>query len=107
MHWLRAGDGVLDRADLDSLAADGGGPTDAHGMSSEAVSGIVRSLGGSVRRVSSLGCEPARTAGEIGLRAPVRRTTEQVVKLILDIARREPGGLCVSRDPGEDSGVDA
>jgi len=62
-------------------------------MHPAAVFSFLRVLGGTVERVLIVGCEPARTAEEIGLSEPVARAVPEAVTLILDLIQREgPSG---------------
>lgn len=90
--------------DLDRPDAEGGGSPDAHGMTPQAVFGLLKSLGGTPRRVCIVGCEPARTEEEIGLSEPVGRAVEQAVKLILDIVHRERRVTLDSQQPQRGGG---
>jgi hydrogenase maturation protease len=74
--------------DLETLGAVGG-PADAHDMTPEAVFGLLRSLGGTPRRVLLVGCEPLRTEDEMGLSPPVEAAVDEAVTLILEVLARE------------------
>jgi hydrogenase maturation protease len=75
--------------DLATLDSGAYSSPDAHGMHPEAVFSFLRALGGTVGRVLIVGCEPARTAEEIGLSEPVARAVPEAVTLILNLIQRE------------------
>jgi len=77
--------------DLEALDTEGQGSPDAHGMNPEAVFGLLKTLGGTLKRVLIVGCEPAQTEEEIGLSAPVARAVEEAVQRILEIVQQENG----------------
>jgi hydrogenase maturation protease len=52
------------------------GPPDAHGMSPEAVLGLVDALGGTSAEVLVVACEPATTEEGMDLSAPVREAVD-------------------------------
>jgi hydrogenase maturation protease len=56
---------------------------DAHGMTPDAVLGLVARLGGSVERVLVVGCEPADVSLGTGLSAPVAAMVEPAVETVL------------------------
>jgi hydrogenase maturation protease len=78
--------------DLESLQATGEVTADAHAMTPQHVFQLLKSLGGSPRRVLIVGCEPLETEEGIGLTEPVAGAVEEAVKLIWDVVRREAGG---------------
>jgi len=75
--------------DLEALADSAAGPADAHGMTPDAVFGLLRSLGGTPRQVWIVGCEPLSTEEEMGLSPPVERAVDEAVGLILEVLERE------------------
>ncbi|HEX4959557.1 MAG TPA: hydrogenase maturation protease [Thermoanaerobaculia bacterium] len=75
--------------DLETLGDAGAGPGDAHDMTPAAVFGLLRSLGGTPRRVLIVGCEPLSTEEEMGLSPPVELAVDEAVALILDVLARE------------------
>ncbi|HLX07170.1 MAG TPA: hydrogenase maturation protease [Thermoanaerobaculia bacterium] len=77
--------------DVAALGAGAAGWADAHAMTPDAVFGLLRTLGGTPRRVLLVGCEPLRCDEELGLSPPVAAAVEQAVNLILDVLRREGG----------------
>ncbi len=78
--------------DLATLGAASAGPADAHSMTPEAVFGLLRSLGGTPRRVLVVGCEPLSTEEEMGLSPPVEGAVDEAVTLILEVLEREAAG---------------
>jgi len=87
--------------DLATLGAAATGPADAHSMSPEAVFGLLRSLGGTPRRVLVVGCEPLSTAEEMGLSPPVEGAVDEAVSLILEVLEREVAGATAGSLQGE------
>ncbi len=75
--------------DLATLGAGAAGPADAHSMTPEAVFGLLRSLGGTPRRVLLVGCEPLSTEEEMGLSPPVEGAVDEAVEMILEVLQRE------------------
>lgn len=75
--------------DLEALAASGTGAADAHSMTPDAVFALLRSLGGTPRRVWIVGCEPLSTEEEMGLTPPVEQAVDEAVALVLDVVARE------------------
>jgi hydrogenase maturation protease len=65
-----------DRSSSDSPAID------AHTMNPEAVLGMLDSLGGEIRRVLVVGCQPAVISETIGLSSPVAGAVEQAVRMV-------------------------
>jgi hydrogenase maturation protease len=82
--------------DLETLGASATGPADAHSMTPEAVFGLLRSLGGTPRRVLIVGCEPLSTEEEMGLSPPVEGAVDEAVAMILAVLERE---TAASGDP--------
>jgi hydrogenase maturation protease len=83
--------------DLEALAdagdaGDGSGVADAHSMTPDAVFRLLRSLGGTPRRVWIVGCEPLSTEEEMGLSHPVEQAVDEAVGLILAVLSRESRG---------------
>jgi hydrogenase maturation protease len=62
-------------------------PLDAHGMSPDAVLGLMRTLGGELDEVLVVGCEPAFLAERMELSTPVRAAVDEAVVLIGEIVR--------------------
>jgi hydrogenase maturation protease len=58
---------------------------DAHGMQPDAVLGLLNVLGGQVRQVYVVGCEPACIEESMGLSAPVERAVEQAIGIVRDL----------------------
>jgi hydrogenase maturation protease len=73
--------------DLERVAT--GGAPDAHGMTPEAVLGMLRSLGGHEGRVLIVGCEPASVDEGIGLSEPVTGAVEDAVSMIVAFLTKE------------------
>ncbi|HTQ79016.1 MAG TPA: hypothetical protein VMM92_03390, partial [Thermoanaerobaculia bacterium] len=65
------------------------GTADAHSMTPEAVFGLLRSMGGTPRRVWIVGCEPLSLEEKMGLSAPVEQAVDEAVALVLDVIARE------------------
>jgi hydrogenase maturation protease len=79
--------------DLDSLESESGlaeaGIADAHGMDPISVLALLRSLGGEVRRLLVVGCEPADTDEHMGLSDPVAAAVDEAVRVIRDLVSTE------------------
>ncbi|WP_101836400.1 hydrogenase maturation protease [Frankia canadensis] len=60
---------------------------DAHGLSPDAVLGLLRTLGGEVAEVLVVGCEPAVVAERMELSPQVRAAVDAAVALIDEIVR--------------------
>jgi len=75
--------------DLAALADAATGTADAHSMTPEAVFGLLRSMGGTPRRVWIVGCEPLSLEEKMGLSAPVEQAVDEAVALVLDVIARE------------------
>jgi hydrogenase maturation protease len=75
--------------DTATLGAGVAGWTDAHAMTPEAVFGLLRTLGGTPRRVLIVGCEPLRADEEMGLSPPVEAAVDEAVELVLEVVGRE------------------
>jgi hydrogenase maturation protease len=60
-------------------------PADAHGMTPDAVLGLLRALGATSGRVLIVGCEPASVEEGVGLTPPVARAVDDAVRLVLDL----------------------
>jgi hydrogenase maturation protease len=58
---------------------------DAHDLNPDQVLATVEMLGGTLCRTIVVGCEPELTAAGMGLSAPVRRSVERAVQIVLDI----------------------
>jgi hydrogenase maturation protease len=58
---------------------------DGHGMTPLAVLDLLRTLGGSVRRVRVVGCRPAVLDEGMGLSPPVQAAVEPAVRLVADV----------------------
>ncbi|MDQ6838410.1 MAG: hydrogenase maturation protease [Actinomycetota bacterium] len=65
-----------DRSSADSPAID------AHSMNPEVVLGMLETLGGQVRRVLVVGCQPAVIDETMGLSAPVAGAVEQAIRVV-------------------------
>ena len=63
----------------------GGSLLDAHGMEPVAVLGLLATLGGSVRRVLVVGCEPATIEEGIGLSEPVALAVDEAVRVVREL----------------------
>jgi hydrogenase maturation protease len=55
---------------------------DGHGLDPATVLGMVKLLGGAVRRILVVGCEPADTSEGMGLSAPVAQAVDEAVRLV-------------------------
>jgi hydrogenase maturation protease len=75
--------------DLNALSDMATGPADAHSMTPEAVFALLRSMGGTLRRVWIIGCEPESTEESMGLSQPVEQAVDEAVTLILEVLERE------------------
>ncbi|WP_329236175.1 hydrogenase maturation protease [Actinoallomurus sp. NBC_01490] len=62
---------------------------DAHGMTPEVVLGLVGAVGGEMRRVLLVGCEPADVAPGMELSAPVAAAIEPAVRLVRELIEEE------------------
>jgi hydrogenase maturation protease len=58
---------------------------DAHTMNPDAVLGMLDKLGGEVRRVLVVGCQPAVISETIGLSSPVSGAVEQAVRMVKEL----------------------
>lgn len=73
----------LSAAGPSAAAAAGESPLmDAHSMEPTAVLGLLRVLGGNVRRVVVVGCEPATVEEGMGLSEPVARAVDEAVRVV-------------------------
>jgi hydrogenase maturation protease len=90
-HGGEPGTVYLIEPDLEALDAEGQGSPDAHGMNPEAVFGLLKTLGGTLKRVLLVRGEPAQTEEVIGLSVPVARAVEEAVRRILEIVQQENG----------------
>jgi hydrogenase maturation protease len=64
---------------------------DAHGMAPHDVLELLAALGGSVRRMLVVGCEPAEVTEHIGLSEPVTAAVDTAVKVIADLVTAPEG----------------
>jgi hydrogenase maturation protease len=68
---------------------------DAHSMDPVAVLQLVRALGGEVKRMLVVGCEPANIdaseSGGFGLSAPVEAAVEEAIRAVEEIIQRKIG----------------
>ncbi|MBA2521288.1 MAG: hydrogenase maturation protease [Chloroflexia bacterium] len=76
--------------DLDGAApvAANGAPSpavDAHSLDPAAVFAMVKALGGEIKRVLIVGCEPATVAEGIGLSDPVAGAVDEAVKVVREL----------------------
>ncbi|MDQ6669863.1 MAG: hydrogenase maturation protease [Chloroflexota bacterium] len=58
---------------------------DAHGMQPDAVLGLLSMLGGQVRQVYVVGCEPNSVEERMGLSEPVERAVDEAVRAVRDL----------------------
>lgn len=70
---------------------------DAHGMTPDAVFGLLATLGGRVASATVVGCEPADVSDGMGLSAPVSGALERAADLVCrllgdDRKKRDTGG---------------
>lgn len=78
--------------------------TDAHGMTPDAVFGLLRKLGGNPGRVLVVGCEPATVEERMGLSEPVGEAVEGAVEMLLElIDKGPPRGAAVEPDTEDSS----
>jgi len=85
---------------LETLAGVAGiapGPADTHGMTPDAVFALLRSMGGTPRRVWIVGCEPLALEEEMSLSPPVEAAVDEAARLILEVIEREQA---VGNQPG-------
>jgi hydrogenase maturation protease len=70
-----------------------GGPVangfDSHGMNPEVVLATLERLGGTLRRVLIVGCEPETIEEAMALSDPVGRAVPEAVRLVLELVWRE------------------
>jgi hydrogenase maturation protease len=79
----------LDSADIPQATVD------AHSMNPTNVLCLAKSMGGTLKRILLLGCEPATLGpeeGQMGLSAPVGAAVEEAVKLAESLVRRALNG---------------
>jgi hydrogenase maturation protease len=81
--------GTLFVLEPDSAGAGSGAPMDPHGMHPQAVLDLVAELGGSVRRVLVVGCEPAQVEEGIGLSEPVAAAVDAAVELVQELVQEQ------------------
>jgi hydrogenase maturation protease len=62
---------------------------DAHGMTPDVVLGLVGAVGGEMRRVLLVGCEPADVAPGMELSPPVAAAIEPAVRLVRELIEEE------------------
>ncbi|MBC6461880.1 hydrogenase maturation protease [Actinomadura sp. HBU206391] len=77
---------------LYALELEEGSPQDvidAHGMTPDAVLDLVGVIGGEMRRVLLVGCEPADVSPGMELSAPVRAAIEPAVRLVRELVEKE------------------
>lgn len=73
-----------DLKEMDNLDA-GSRAVEPHGMNPMKVLGLVKSMGGDLKRILLVGCEPApleSEAGEMGLSKPVQKAVAEAVNLV-------------------------
>ncbi len=87
-------------SDTDRLAEQvRGGDTalvDAHGFAPDSMLALLDVLGGGVRRVVVVGCEPADTSDRMGLSPPVAAAVDGAMALVDEVVQ----GLLQSGEPG-------
>jgi hydrogenase maturation protease len=66
---------------------------DAHGLDPASVLRTVKALGGSLKRVFVVGCEPAELEERIGLSKPVAQAVGPAIRLIHELVHRELGQM--------------
>lgn len=79
--------GTLCALELTAPASRAG--VDAHGMTPETVLGLVGAVGGEVRRVLLVGCEPADVSPGMELSPPVAAAIEPAVRLVRELIEEE------------------
>ena len=80
---------------------------DGHGMDPESVLRMLRSLGGDLRRVLVVGCQPADLAEGMQLSIPVQAALDEAVGMVTATARDEVARLETAVRPGTGVTVDA
>jgi hydrogenase maturation protease len=66
-------------------------PLDPHRMDPQAVLGMVAGLGGKIRRVLVVGCQPADLDEGIGLSDPVAAAVDPAVRMVHDVLTEGSG----------------
>ena len=79
---------ALDDIETESGLAEAG-IADAHGMDPLSVLALLRSLGGEVRRLLVVGCEPETTEDGMGLSEPVAAAVGEAVKAVRELLGTE------------------
>jgi hydrogenase maturation protease len=77
---------------LYALELEEGEPTaviDAHGMTPDTVLGLVGVVGGEMRRVLLVGCEPADVSPGMELSAPVAAAIDPAIRLVRELIEEE------------------
>jgi hydrogenase maturation protease len=86
-----------DLSELEHTHAEGA-PVEPHGMNPLKVLSLVKSMGGELKRILLVGCEPAPLVSEdgyMGLSAPVEAAVEEALRMIESLVREilaEEGG---------------
>jgi hydrogenase maturation protease len=93
-------------ATSDDFGDPGSGVMDAHRMEPASVVALVSSLGGQVRRMLLVGCEPASVEEGAELSAPVLAAVDGAVETLKELVSEDPDsnvpvGLTVSRTKEE------
>jgi hydrogenase maturation protease len=81
--------GTLCALELNAPAPASRAGVDAHGMTPETVLGLVGAVGGEVRRVLLVGCEPADVSPGMRLSPPVAAAIEPAVRLVRELIEEE------------------
>jgi hydrogenase maturation protease len=97
LHLVEVGPGDLPPAATPDEVVARGGVLDAHGMTPDAVLGLLVTLGGTPGRVLVLGCEPATVRAGMGLSPPVAAAVDgALAELRALIASRGEVDTCAS-----------
>ncbi|MDQ2727969.1 MAG: hydrogenase maturation protease, partial [Actinomycetota bacterium] len=73
---------------------------DAHTVNPEAVLGMLENLGGEVRRVLVVGCQPAVISETIGLSSPVADAVEQAVLVVDELLDELTATMEIKKETG-------
>ncbi|GIH04860.1 peptidase M52 [Rhizocola hellebori] len=80
------GEVYLIEPDLDDLPASEAPAMDAHSMSPDTVFALLKALGGTVKHLYVVGCEPADLGERMGLSPAVAAAVDGAVLLVRDLA---------------------
>ncbi|MFC6707446.1 hydrogenase maturation protease [Flexivirga alba] len=101
MHREGGGPGMLYvvQPNLDTLRGDQAPALDAHDLAPEAVLSLVPGLGGTLGRVTVIGCEPASTADGMDLSDVVSGRVPEAGRLVCELVTEVTRGQGCSPDP--------